>query len=321
MAEFKITAKSKNGFKLSSEFRNFPVTFVNSLRRIMIHGVPTVAIRDVQILGNTTQMPHEMLKHRMELLPVNVLPDDAGAIRDALIELRIHPDATTDRLITTDDFVVEAGRNNILMKDRDLDTPLLFLRVRKNEMVHMRGRLAIDTDVASQVCTATMFYHLDEELVKQKREEHIATGEDVRVFDNFLVQRHYSRDEMGRPNWINLDVESVGVMASKKIIGSAVAILKQRMDAWLDEANEKIGREPEPNSYRITLDSGGHTVGSIIQEIIYHSEMASFVSYDVPHPLRSTLVIRIFSDKKPEDILKKVRSDIHEYCAIVEKEV
>jgi DNA-directed RNA polymerase alpha subunit len=321
MAEFNVISQSRNGFQLQADFRKFPVTFVNGLRRILLHGVPTVVIRDVQILSNTTQMPHEMLKHRMELLPVNVKPDETTLIRDANVELRILPHPTDDRLITTDDFVVESGRNHILMKDRDLDTPILFLKVRKQESVHIRGRLSIDTEVASQVCTATMSYQIDEGLAKQKREEYIATGEDVRVFDNFYRQRYYSQNELGRPDWILLAIESVGVMQSKDILKLALNILKNQVIKWIDEGMNAIGRESEANVYRITLESGGHTIGSLIQEVMYANQEVSFVSYDIPHPLRPTLVIRFCTTSRPEEVLKTAKTTISEYCDIVEKGV
>ena len=320
MAQFLISSNTRDGFRMKSEFKGFPVNFVNALRRIMIHGVPTVVIRDVQILENKTQMPHEMLKHRMELVPVNVKPDEASILRDGMVELKILPDATSDRLVTTDDFTLEAAR---LLKDKDLHTPMLFIKVRKNESLHIRGRLAIDTEVGSQVCTATHSFHVDEELVKQKRQEFVEKKEeDVRVFDNFYVQRYYSRDpETGDPNWIDLDVESVGVLPSKEILKLANGILKQRVDKWIEEALEKIGREPEPNSYRITMESGGYTVGNLIQKVMYDTGMCTFQSCDMPHPLRSTVVVRFYTTKSPEEVLKKVRSDIHEYCGIVEKGV
>ena len=80
MAESKMAAiesvkTAKNGLELSLQLRNFPVPFVNALRRIVLANIPTVVLRDVQILENTTQLPHEMLKHRFEMLPVNVSPD------------------------------------------------------------------------------------------------------------------------------------------------------------------------------------------------------------------------------------------------------
>ena len=77
---------SNNGFELDCELKNFPVSFVNGLRRILIGSIPTVVVRDVQIMENTTQMPHEMLKHRMEMLPMKVAPTDSTTIKDAKIK-------------------------------------------------------------------------------------------------------------------------------------------------------------------------------------------------------------------------------------------
>lgn len=321
MAQFLISSSSRDGFHMKAEFKAFPVNFVNALRRIMLHGVPTVVIRDVQILENKTQMPHEMLKHRMELVPVNVNPDEAKIIRDALVELKVAPDGTKDRFITTDDFTIESGRDGVLLKDKDLKTPMLFIKVRKNESLHIRGRLTIDADTASQVCTATHSFHVDEELAKQKRQEFIEKKEDdVRVFDNFYIQRYYSRDpETGDPNWIDLDIESVGVLSCKEILRMANDILRQRVAKWFEEALEKIGREPEPNSYRITMQSGGYTVGNLVQKVMYDSGMCSFQSCDMPHPLRQEVVVRFYTEEAPEKVLTRVRSDIHEYCGIVEK--
>ena len=102
---------TNKGYELTCEYKNFPVTFVNGIRRILLAGVPTVAIKDVQILENTTQLPHEMMKHRVEMLPVNVSPEDASTIRDTVIELRMTADK--NMTVTTDDFKVESNRGKI----------------------------------------------------------------------------------------------------------------------------------------------------------------------------------------------------------------
>jgi DNA-directed RNA polymerase alpha subunit len=146
MAESKMAAieslkTSKDGFEVSFHLRNFPVSFVNALRRIVMANIPTVVLRDVQILENTTQLPHEMLKHRFEMLPVNVSPDDTATIREAMVELQIvaNKEQKSVETITTDNFAIHSAREKILMRDRDLDTPILFLRVRPGEAVHIRG--------------------------------------------------------------------------------------------------------------------------------------------------------------------------------------
>lgn len=309
---------SNRGFELSCELRNVPVSLMNAIRRTLLAGIPTVVLRDVEILDNTTQMPHEMLKHRFEMLPVNVSPEDTATIRDAKIELRVLAD-TKDRLLTTDDFVVEAGREKILMRDRDMDTPLVFLRVRKGETVHIKGRLAVETKNVSQVCTATTSWKVDPELAKVDKKKYVEDGGDPRAFDNFYIQRSFSRDERGRPNWFDLSVESVGVMKSRDILKYAIAILRKQLDDYMKEAVENIRREQEEGSYTLMLEQGGHTLGALLQEVIYSDQNVGFVAYDIPHPLRNTMILRFHTKKTPEGVLRTAKETIEEYYSLVEK--
>lgn len=323
MATIENIRAANKGFELSCELKNFPVSFVNGLRRILIGNLPTVVIRDVQILENTTQLPHEMLKHRVEMLPVNVLPNDAATIKDAKIELRILPDKESDRIrtITTDDFVVESGREGLLMKDRDLGTPLIFLRVRKGESVHIKARLSLENEQVSQVCTATTSWHIDEKLAQEARKQFVEEGNDVRIFDNSLYQRYYSRNERNRPNWFDLSIESVGVLQSKDLLKMAVGILRKRVDEYVKDAVDNIQREADEGSYTISLEKGGHTIGYLMQEVMYSDSNVNFVAYDIPHPLKNTMMLRFHTSKKPESILKTAKETIDEYCLVVENNI
>lgn len=321
MASIENQKVSNKGFEFACELKNFPVSFVNGLRRTLLANIPTVVVRDVQILENTTQLPHEMLKHRMEMLPINVHPTDAATIKDAKIAVRILPETENPetRTVTTDDFSVESARGDIIMKDRDIDEPLMFARVRKGECLHMKGRLVVESDQVSQVCTATSAWHIDPELVKGARKEFEETGQDVRIFDNTLVQRYYSRDARGRPNWFDFSVESVGVLPAKDILSMALTILRKKVGDYLKDALENIQRETDVGTYSVAIDHGGHTVGYLMQEVIYSDENINFVSYDIPHPLKSTMVLRFNTKKSPESILKTALSTIEEYCSVVEK--
>ena len=309
---------SNRGFELECELKMFPVSFVNAIRRILIGSIPTVVVRDVKILENTTQLPHEMLKHRMEMLPINVAPTDSTTIKDGKITLHIL--STNDsQNVTTNDFTVTSSHPDIIMKDRDLGTPLLFLKMRKGESIHIEGRLALENDQVSQVCTATTGWHVDPELAKNARKQFVEEGNDVRIFDNSLIQRYYSRNESGRPNWFDLKIESVGVLKSKDILAMAVKILRKQVEEYTKEALDNIQKESDEGTYSISLERGGHTIGYLMQETIYGDANINFVSYDIPHPLKKTMLLRFNTTKKPETILKTAHDTIEEYCSIVEK--
>lgn len=310
MATFQIVKNQK--FLLNTEFRNFPLTFVNGLRRILLSKIPIVVLRNVEIITNTSQMPYEMLKHRVELLPVNVNPEDTQIIKNASIHLE---KTTKDSLeITTDDFTVKDGRDHLLMKDRDLKTPLLFLRLKPNETIHLTAKLALEK--GSQVCTASMSYHIDPERVKQQREQWIEEKKDPREFDNFYYQKYYSIDDIGRPNWLDVSIESVGVLTSQEIMKLAIKEYRSMMNDWFSQSVDKISKEGEKTYNIISL--GGHTQGALLQEVMYHTGI-QFVSYDIPHPLRPQMVLRFVTDKEPEKFLKEIHETIEEYYQIVEK--
>ena len=317
MAQVENKKISNDGFTLSCEFKDFPVSFVNALRRIVLANIPTVVVRDVTILENTTQLPHEMLKHRMEMLPIYIQPNDSSLVKDTKIELKIKADK--DRIVTTDDFKVESRKEGILMKDRDFNTPLLFLHLRQGESVHVTAGLSIENDNVSQVCVSTTKWHIDPELVKGARKKFEESGQDVRIFDNTLQQRYYSRDERGRANWFDFLIESIGVVKSEDILKMGVKILQKKMDEYIREALENIQKESDPGTCNVTLEQGGHTIGYLMQEVIYSDANVKFVSYDVPHPLKNTMVLRWNSEKSPESILKNAQELIKEYCSVVEK--
>lgn len=304
-----------NGFRLDGELKNVPIGFANAMRRILLADIPTVVLSNIEILENNTHMTHEMLRHRVEMLPVNVRAEEAGVLRDTRVELKY---ATEDEGydVTTDDFVVTGPRKNVLLYDRDLDVPMLFLTMKPQQMVHIRANLSIEA--ASQVCVSTFRNHVDEDLMKVDRDAFIIQGGDPREFDNFHYQRSYARDENGRPYWFDFTVESIGVTKAKDLIKQAATILQNRITEW---AKTPVLRE-EAGWYRMETEGETFTVGQLIQELMYAGGLVEFVSRDVGHPLLPKLTIR-FNTKtvQPEAVVERAKQEALALCENVLKSV
>jgi len=300
---------SLGGFRMTFELRGVPVQFANALRRMLLNETPVVELTDVQILENTTLMPHEVMKHRVEMLPVKCRPSEEDTVRNARILLRVPPVADgPTRILTTNDFVVEATRTDLLLKDRDLDTPMFFLKLRPSETVHLTARLRVNPS-SSQLCVATYSYHVDEEVAKLDSEKFA----DKVQFTNFHRQLSYHRDAQGRPDWFDFTVESIGVVPAKDVVLFCLKDLMRRAPLWVKESS--IVREAEPNVYHIVSTTEGHTMGALAQVIAYGLGMCSFVSYDVPHPLRPEMKFRFRSvEKTPEEVLTAVVDGITGLC-------
>jgi DNA-directed RNA polymerase subunit L len=321
---------SKNGYRLDTEFKNVPVAFVNGLRRILLSEIPTVVIRDVQILDNSTKMIHEMLKHRVEMLPINVRPEEAAVIRDTKIELRYLPPATPDLTrktavdITTDDFAIDGPRPGIILKDRDLDEPLYFMRLQPTESIHVKASLAVETKGTSQVCVATFKNHIDQEIAKLDKDTYVATAGDddneramlAKIFDNYEIQRSYARDDEGRPYWFDFAVESIGVTPAKDLLKQAAAIFKKKIETWCENP---IQRE-EGDWYSIETEEEGHTIGALAQILIYNQKV-NYVSYRIVHPLLPKMIVRFSSKIAPEKVIEKFKTEAVALCESILKSV
>lgn len=296
------------GFGMTFQIRGVPPQFVNAIRRILLNEMPVVEITDVQILDNTTLMPHELMRHRTEMIPVNVRPTEEDVIRDTRIELRF-PQVTEPTIVTTDDFVMSGSRSNILMKDRDLDKPLYFMKLKAGETVHMTARLTINPR-ASHVCVATYNIHVDEEKAALLREEQT----DKQTFDVFHKQRVIHMNEKGRPDWFDFTVESIGVVPARDLIREAIAILKAKTIAWVKAGKESVIRKSEPNTYEVVSTVEGHTVGSLAQIVAYEADKDIVADYDVPHPLRPEMRFRFLTTKTPEEVLDTIGRVIVGLC-------
>jgi DNA-directed RNA polymerase subunit L len=321
---------SKNGYRLDTEFKNVPVAFVNGLRRILLSEIPTVVIRDVQILDNSTKMIHEMLKHRVEMLPINVRPEESAVIRDTKIELRYLPPATPDLTrkaavdITSDDFAIDGPRPSIILKDRDLDEPLYFMRLQPTESIHVKASLAVETKGTSQVCVATFKNHIDQEIAKLDKDTFVATAGDddneramlAKVFDNYEIQRSYARDDEGRPYWFDFAVESIGVTPAKDLLKQAAAIFKKKIETWCENP---IQRE-EGDWYSIETEEEGHTIGALAQILIYNQKV-NYVSYRIVHPLLPKMIVRFSSKIAPEKVIEKFKTEAVALCESILKSV
>jgi DNA-directed RNA polymerase subunit L len=310
---------SLDGYRIDFELSKVPVPFVNGLRRILLAEIPTVIVKDVNIRDNSSQMIHEMLKHRVEMLPINVKPSEVAVIRDTKIVLHYEV-GPEPRLITTDDFAVSSPRGNIILKDRDLGTPLFFLQLKANEGIRLECSLGVATKGASQVCVATFKNHIDPEVAKQHREQYLAPefgDHDPRIFDNHLIQRSFEQDEHGRPTRFDFAIESIGVATAKELLVAAVEVYKNKIDEFLKEPIAK----DDTGAYVMESTTEGHTLGALAQALIHEAGLVDFVSYRIDHPLTAKLILLFRTKVKPETVLERFRTDAMALCETILKSV
>ncbi|KAG9233912.1 DNA-directed RNA polymerase [Amylocarpus encephaloides] len=107
------------------ELSNVELAFANSIRRVIMAEVPTMAIELVQIESNTSVLPDEFISHRLGLVPLNSKNvDDVAYGRDCTecddyceqcsVTLTLHARCTGDEImkVYARDLQVESSRPN-----------------------------------------------------------------------------------------------------------------------------------------------------------------------------------------------------------------
>ncbi len=74
MASPSVEIIEKSDERIVVRFSNIPRQYVNSLRRLAVSEVPTLAIDDVVILENSSVMHDEAVAHRLGLIPLRTDP-------------------------------------------------------------------------------------------------------------------------------------------------------------------------------------------------------------------------------------------------------
>jgi DNA-directed RNA polymerase subunit L len=305
---------SLNGYKLECELKGVPVAFVNAIRRIALAELPVVGMTNVEILENTTVLTHEMLRHRFEMMPINVKPDEVGVIRDTRLELKTGATDTPVE-VTTDDITVFGPRKEILLKDRDLQEPGYVLRLAPGQGLHVKAALGLVS--ASHVCVSTFRNHCDPEKLRIQRGLWIEQGKDPREFDGFTFQKFYERDDEGRPYWFDMTIESIGVLPAKEILKLSVQVLKDKLVEFL---KVPVQRE-EVGWYRMEVEGETYTLGHLVQDLLYRDKNVEFVSRDIGHPLLPKLIVRFATKQQPEKVLETFKREALELCENVLRSV
>lgn len=305
---------SLKGYRLETELKDVPVAFVNALRRILLAELPVVVVSNIQILENTTSMTHEMLKHRLEMLPINVKPEETGVIRDTKLQLKIGAE-TEPIVVTTDTFVVTGPRPDVLLKDRDLGTPLYFLRLAPGQRVSIEASLGIAPTGASHVCVSTFRNHIDPDVAAMDKEAYVsqagddpkARAEAARLFDAFHIQRSFHRNkETKRPDWFDLTIESIGGLEAKDLLRRACEVLKAKVEEW---TKTPLLREGE-GWVRMETEGETFTLGQFLQEVMYLGGLVDVVTRDIGHPLTPRLTIRFKAKTvQPEAVVTRCAAD------------
>lgn len=162
MASPSIEVVEKSDERIVVRFNNIPRQYVNSLRRLAISEVPTLAIDDVVILENSSVMHDEAVAHRLGLIPLRtdpgrfVMPHECDCkstlgCSKCRVLLVLDSEANEKTQVVTSGELVSEDE---LVKPVSKDVPIVVLAPNQKLKFEAYARLGIGKDHAKWQPTA-----------------------------------------------------------------------------------------------------------------------------------------------------------------------
>jgi DNA-directed RNA polymerase subunit D len=156
LASASVEVIEKSNERIVVRFSNVPRQYVNSLRRLAISEVPTLAIDDVVILENSSVMHDEAVAHRLGLIPLRtdpgrfVMPPDCDCkstlgCSKCRVLLVLDADANEKTIVVTSGELVSEDE---MVKPVSKDIPIIVLAPNQKLKFEAYARLGIGKDHA-----------------------------------------------------------------------------------------------------------------------------------------------------------------------------
>ncbi|KAJ3815903.1 DNA-directed RNA polymerase II, subunit 3 [Lentinula lateritia] len=247
---------------------NVDLAFANSLRRVMMADLPTIAIDLVEIEANTTVLPDEFIAHRLGMVPLvstncdgamrytrdcnclencaycsivlslNVQCNDSVAmhITSDQLEIQPHPNEGTEeageeRVRRSENFGTPVGKN-----DPDAD-PILICKIRKGQELKLRciAKKGIAKEHAKWSPCSAVAFEYDPHNKLRHTSYWFETDEKAEwpLGENAREEEPPREDEPfdfnAKPNKFYFDVETDGSLGAQEVVMKGIAELQKKL--------------------------------------------------------------------------------------------
>jgi len=268
LLEIKIVDKNKISARLIIE--GVDSAFMNSLRRIMVSEVPSMAIEEVVVLENSSMLHDEILAHRLGLVPLTTdldsynLPEECSCKSElgcnlCRVSLTLDVEAKDSvRTVYSGDLIAE--NPNV----RPVSEKILIAKLAPNQRLKLEGyaRLGKGRKHAKwQPVSVCAYKHFQK--VKINEKDCDSCGKCVDICPKRVLSISDGRKKLDLRNVIEctickdcvnvcpksppaievswdkdvfvLDVESTGALPVERVVNEAIKILDRKFESFLEQ--------------------------------------------------------------------------------------
>ncbi|KAF2839637.1 insert subdomain of RNA polymerase alpha subunit [Patellaria atrata CBS 101060] len=255
----RVTIREANNVAVDFILRGADLAFANSLRRVILSEIPTIAIDLVEVESNTSVLADEFVCHRLGLIPLNSKDvDDVLYTRDCecdqycescSVTLTLHARCTGDDVmkVYARDLVVTGGRVNDQVGNPVITDAkgegCVIVKLRKGQEIRVKciAKKGIAKEHAKWMPTAAVGFeydphnklrHLDLWFEEDAKKEWPPT-KNADWEDPLQEGEPFNYD--AQPDVFYFNVETVGGLPPDVIMQQGIKVLQQKLAAVIQE--------------------------------------------------------------------------------------
>jgi len=332
--------RSSTSFRLE----HINVSFANAIRRTIISDIPTVVLDSPTILVNQTKLNNELIRQRLQAIPVHIQTLDPAVLETIEIEVNQENTGETIFYVTTEHFTISSttsselfGRDDVFpfneLTNQYIDVVRLLPQVSKRDVEKIHFKCKLKTATAKEnanynVVSQCIFVNtLDDKKIDSTLSEKRAEWKDQTLDEatTALKESDFQALERHRifvPNSFDFTIKSVGVYSNQQLMQLCCAILIQR----LEKLRYEIAEHPL-NCFEIKLLGEDYTIGKMLEYCLHNalfenSKQLFFCGFVKAHPHDMDSMIKL--TYKKERTLTDVKADVGnsiQSCVEVLKEI
>ena len=286
-------------FQLNNSKGLYKISFTNALRRILISYIKcyTFDFKDTNFIENNSLFNSEFLKSRLCLIPIISNKNNVN-YQFLQVSCNKKNDKHTIEDVLVSDFKIKDKTTNqdLNIKDFFIHQDLLFTKLQSDQYINFEANLKQDdafhggsshSPVSSCVVTFNNSNFDKEPLIER--------------------ERNYDLNSKNEPKNYDFYYENIGFFDSDELIKIASDVLIEQ----LKNMKTKFEKYNYNNDfYYFQLEDENDTIGNLFTSYLLDKKEILYCGYNIEHPLKNSIVIKVKIDGKKEKLLDLISSTI-----------
>ena len=294
-------------FELDNSKNLYKISYCNTIRRILISYIECYAmdIEDIKFNNNNSLFNSEFLKDRLSLIPIISNNNEKYEL------LQIYCEKNNEKEIIEDIYVYDFKiKDKTTNKELDIkkfiyDQDILFTKLQIDQSINFEANLKYNNafnggSTYSPVSSCVVTFH-NSNYSKDP------------LLDR---ERNYDLNSKNEPNIYEFSYENIGFFDSDELIKLALNILISKLNDMKNKFNDF---EFKNDFYYFLLKDENDTMGNIFSTYLLDNKDIKYCGYNIVHPLKNDITIKIKIDGKKDKLMKIINDTITELISMTEK--